>query len=953
LSLFNELKRRNVIRVGIAYVIGSWLLIQVTETIFPLFGFDDTPARIVVIVLAIGLIPALVFAWIFEMTPEGLKQEKDIDRSQSIAPETGRKLNHTITVALVLALGYFAFDKFVLDPQREAAMRQQQAEAVAAAMEEARQAARDEAQGGSADARSIAVLPFANMSGDPANEPFTLGIHDDLLTHLSRIKSLKTISRTSVLQYRDTTKTIPEIAAELGVSNVLEGGIQRSGNRVRINLQLIDAKTDEHLWAEIYDRELTAENLFAVQGEIATEVAKSLRATLLPAEQRSLGQAPTRSMAAYDLYLLGRHHWNQRTGESIGQARDYFARAIEADPDYVLAYSGLADSYALLVNYGNMEAKDAYPLAQDAIDQAMALDDSVSEVWASRGLLLLGQQKNTEASAALVHAIELDPQNFSAWLWYGNTLLAMRRFEEHIEALQTAYGLEPMSHPVNINLASAYRVRGDFIRSRQHYERVDQLDHLNPARYKIQIIRTYFYSGDIARALAEARQVLAAHPENSQAMSWMINGYLALGDVRQAKTWADRVGAFDSVAPDALEILLVQGDFDEAIVYLEDKLSMLGNRDNLGFLFELFRSAYLGGRIETAQSYLAEYLTHLGGRPEVNPSSSWQWNRLLLAQFWMSHGNASADEPRHGREIRDEVLAALTTLNEQGFEHPSTYYGLALARAMQGDHAAALDELENALERGLIDPNRLAMEPGFDQLRNDERFGALTARLDALIKREQELLTRTELAPYTPATISEPVIVPRGTLKKYEGYYSDGNMLVHFRIGDDGQFYGRPGQNREVVLLASAQDKFYVKISPDFTIKFFPNESGVVTHIMADHSGSVTRYKAVEPPPPVVAVDINTLKRYEGTFAAQRIKDAKDGGADTDIWTAVISVDGDGKVWIDYDNQPRLEIRPYSETEFFMPGFHSSLRFEVDSETGAVDRMINIGDGFEYEFKRQ
>ena len=704
LSFFNELKRRNVFRVGIAYVIGSWLLIQVTETIFPLFGFDDTPARIVVIMLAIGLIPALVFAWVFEMTPEGLKQEKDIDRSQSITPQTGKKLNLTITVALVLALGYFAFDKFVLDPQREAAMRQQQAEAVAAAMEEARQAGRDEAQGSAADARSIAVLPFANLSGDPANEPFTLGIHDDLLTHLSRIKSLKTISRTSVLQYRDTTKTIPQIATELGVSNILEGGIQRSGERVRINLQLIDAKTDEHLWAEIYDRELTAENLFAVQAEIATEVAKSLRATLLPAEQQSLGQTPTRSMEAYDLYLLGRHHWNQRTGESIAKARDYFARAIEADPEYVLAHSGLADSYALLILYGNMEAKDAYPLAQDAINQAMALDDSVSEVWASQGLLLLNQQKNLEAAEALTQAIELDPQNFSAWLWYGNTLLGMRRFEEHIEALQTAYGLEPMSHPVNINLASAYQLRGDFIRSRQHYERIDQLDDLHPTRYKIQIIRTYFYSGDIARAIAEARQILVTDPENTDAMRWLINGYVALGDVRQAKTWADRASAFDSIAPYALEVLEVQGDFDEAIVYAEDKLRMRGNRRDLGFLFDLFRIAYLGGRIETAQSYLAEFLKHIGGRPEVDPSSTWQWNHLFLADFWINHGDASADEPRHGRELRDEALSALLTLNKQGFGHPSTYFGLALARAMQGDHAAALDALELLLENGFIEP---------------------------------------------------------------------------------------------------------------------------------------------------------------------------------------------------------------------------------------------------------
>jgi len=953
LSLFNELKRRNVFRVGIAYVVVSWLLIQVTETIFPLFGFDDTPARIIVIVLAIGLIPALIFAWVFEMTPEGLKQEKDIDRTQSITPHTARKLNRTITVVLALALGYFAFDKFVLDPQREAAMQQQQAEILAAATEEARQAGRTEALDGPADARSIAVLPFANMSGDPANEPFTLGIHDDLLTHLSRIKSLKTISRTSVLQYRDTTKTIPQIASELGVSNVLEGGIQRSGDRVRINLQLIDAKTDEHLWAEIYDRELTAENLFAVQGEIATEVAKSLRATLLPEEQLALAQTPTRSMEAYDLYLLGRHHWNQRTGESIGKAREYFARAIEADPAYVLAYSGLADSYALLVNYGNMEARDAYPLAQDAIDQAMALNDSVSEVWASQGLLLLGQQKNPEAAEALVHAIDLDPQNFSAWLWYGNTLLIMRRFEEHIEALQTAYGLEPMSHPVNNNLASAYGVRGDFIRSRQHYERIDLLDDVHPTRYKIQIIRTYFYSGDIARAIAEARQILAIAPENTDAMRWLITGYLALGDIRQAKIWADRASAIDSMYPYAMGIFEIQGDFDEAIVYAEDKLSILGHRRDLNFLFGLFHAAYLGGRIETAQSYLAEYLKHLGGKPEIYPTNSWQWNRLFLAEFWISYGDAGADEPRHGRELSDEALSALMTLNNQGFRHPSTYYGLAVARAIQGDHDAALDALERVLERGIVDPYRFAMEPAFDALRDDERFDAITAHLEVLINREQTLLSQTELAPYTPATPREPVIVPRSTLERYVGFYSDGNMLVKFYIDDNGQFYGYPGQMREFVMLASSEDEFFPKVSPGLTFKFFLDESGVVTHIMGNFSGSMTRFKAVEPLPPVVAVDVNALKRYEGTYAAERIKEAKDGGADTDIWTAQVSVDDQSKVWLDFDDQPKLEIRPYSETEFFVPGFAARLRFEVEASSGTVDRMMYTGDGFEHEFNRQ
>ena len=245
------------------------------------------------------------------------------------------------------------------------------------------------------------------------------------------------------------------------------------------------------------------------------------------------------------------------------------------------------------------------------------------------------------------------------------------------------------------------------------------------------------------------------------------------------------------------------------------------------------------------------------------------------------------------------------------------------------------------------------MEPAFDAFRNDERFGAITTRLDTLINREQELLTQTELAPYTPAEIREPVIVSRSILEKYAGHYSDGNMVVKFFINDNGQFVGYPGQVREFVMLANSEDEFYPKIAPGNTFKFILDENGVVTHSMANFSGAMTRYKAVNPPPPVVAVDMEALKPYEGIYAAERVKNAKDGGADTDIWTAKVSIDDQGKVWIDYDDQPILEIRPYSETEFFIPGFASTLRFEKNDESGIVDRMMNIGDGFEYEFIRQ
>ena len=199
--------------------------------------------------------------------------------------------------------------------------------------------------------RSIAVIPFDNLSNDASNEPFTVGIHDDLLTQISRIASLRTISRTSVLQYRDTTKTIPQIAKELGVATILEGGVQRAGDRVRINAQLIDAVTDEHLWAATFDRELNASNIFAIQSEIARAIAEALQATLTDDEQQRLGNVPTDSIAALERYFIGKQMLEQRNSDSLVGAINYFQEVIDLDPDFALAYSGLADAYMLLPEY--------------------------------------------------------------------------------------------------------------------------------------------------------------------------------------------------------------------------------------------------------------------------------------------------------------------------------------------------------------------------------------------------------------------------------------------------------------------------------------------------------------------------------------------------------------------------------------------------------------------------
>jgi len=220
---------------------------QIADVVLNNITAPDWVFQVLMLFLAVGLPIAVIFAWAFEMTPEGLKREHEVDRSQSITGVTGRKLNNVITILLVLALAYFVWESRIAD-------------------EPAAQASR----------LSIAVLPFVNRSNRQEDEFFTTGIHDDLLTTIAKIGSLKVISRTSVMEYKDTTKKIPQIARELGVANILEGGIQRTGNQVRINVQLIDAVTDEHLWAEIYDRELTAENIFAIQSEISKAIAEAL-----------------------------------------------------------------------------------------------------------------------------------------------------------------------------------------------------------------------------------------------------------------------------------------------------------------------------------------------------------------------------------------------------------------------------------------------------------------------------------------------------------------------------------------------------------------------------------------------------------------------------------------------------------------------------------------------------
>ena len=455
MSFFNELKRRNVFKVGIAYIIVAWLVLQVSDTLVPALHLPEWFHSGVAFVLIIGFPIAMIFAWAFEMTPEGLKKEKEVDRTQSITNVTSQKLNNAIIGVLVLALGYFAIDKFVLDLKRDAEL----VKVTQSAIEPAQDIAPE-----SLSKNSIAVLPFVNMSDDASNEYFSEGLSEELLNLLGKIPQLRVAARTSSFSYKGTGTKIAQIGAELSVAHVLEGSVRKSGNRVRITAQLIKTDDGFDLWSETFDRELTAENIFAIQREMATSIARELRATLSLQEIARLGALPTQSTTAHDLYVKGRYFWNKRTKEGFDRALEYFNQAIKEDPNYALAYAGIASIYVVMGNelYAWSLPRDAYPKAQAAAQRALKLDDTLAEAHSTLGDFHLRYDWDF-ISAAREHqlAIALNPNNATGHQWYSHFLLPMGRDKESLAHSLKALELDPLNLIINLHLGWHYFYVGE------------------------------------------------------------------------------------------------------------------------------------------------------------------------------------------------------------------------------------------------------------------------------------------------------------------------------------------------------------------------------------------------------------------------------------------------------------------------------------------------------------
>jgi TolB-like protein len=419
-----------------------------------LFGYGDTPARLTVIVLAVGFIPSLIFAWVFEITPEGLKKDADVDREQSITQTTGKKLDRIILFVLALALAYFAFDKFVLDPVRDA-------DELATATQEAHQEGRSEALVDSYGDNSIAVLPFVNMSSDPEQEYFSDGISEELLNLLSRIPELRVISRSSAFSYKNKDLDIPTIAAQLNVAHILEGSVRKAGNRVRITAQLIEARSDTHLWSETYDR--TLNDIFAIQDEISRHIARALKVALIGGEKEAItnAQKPTENLEAYELYLRGRYLWQRREEDNIRRAIELFERSTKLDPQFAWAWSSLAAARITLPDWSDASKEEYQTLGVFAAQKALALDDSLAEAYAVLAAPYIADGKWAEAEAYYLRAIASEPRNSTAHMWYGELLVSVGRTRDALEQYLITYQLDPLHVVPNVVLGYIYFSLGD------------------------------------------------------------------------------------------------------------------------------------------------------------------------------------------------------------------------------------------------------------------------------------------------------------------------------------------------------------------------------------------------------------------------------------------------------------------------------------------------------------
>ena len=732
MSILAELKRRNVIRVAIFYVVSSWLLLQIADLVFELLLVPDWTLRFIFGLLLAAFPFVLFFAWAYEMTPEGLKREKEVDRSQSITDQTARKLDRIIIAVLVVAVGMLLFDKFLLTE-------------VAMAPEETMAETSDVSLAPVEESPSIAVLPFLNMSNDESSTYFSDGLADTLLHMLAQIRELRVAARTSSFQFRDKAMDVGEIGRSLKVGTVLEGSVQRSGDKIRVTAQLIDVNNGYHLWSGNFDRNL--DDVFEIQDEIAREVVSALKVSLLGETAVTLDQEQTENISAYTEYLLAIDDLNEISYESLSSAVAHLQEATRLDPEYARAHSTLGRAFLAMNDYGAMRRDRAQAEARSAATRALDLAPNSSEALAILGAVEMIADNFENAERLLEKAVETGPNDTTALEYYANFLQADARPAEAIAIHQRLLRIDPLSEVPYFNLAVLMANQGDYDTA---MESIAAFKSVRPGASNAYAAEGFVESayGNYAasiKAMMEGSELDKDDPEGYFLPGWL---YLTIGLPERAKPLLDRAVEVDPEHPVSqfapLLYAYYQGSIDEDDVQLARELladgisNRRGARNYLSTI--VIEDAASTGRYENTLELLDNLHPHLFDDPPAGQ------DRDFSATFLVGWALILSGDTERGTPLIRSFVELISHYEEV---YPVNWPSVA-ARLLLDDEQAALRQLRKFAQnkyRSRDAQVHLENNSLFDPIRDEPEFIAVLEEFRSNAAEQRALLATMDLEP--------------------------------------------------------------------------------------------------------------------------------------------------------------------------------------------------------------
>jgi TolB-like protein len=713
MSLFAELKRRNVIRVAIAYLIAAWLVLQVSELVLETIEAPAWVLKVFLLIFGLGLPIVLLFSWAYELTPEGIKREKDVDRSMSVTPDTGRKLNQ-ITIAMIISLvAFIAVDKMYF-----AGSAQPQTETTAAV---------------SAD-KSIAVLAFEDLSPDGDQEYFADGLSEELLNVLAQIPDLQVAGRTSSFAFKGQNRDLREIGEILNVAHILEGSVRKSGNRIRVTAQLINAVDGFHLFSESYDRDLT--DVFAVQDEIAAAISGALRTEIIGTQTQQVAET---SIEAYDLYLVARQKLYDRDKAEMEEALTLLDQAIEIDSEYAPALAQKALALILLSDgigsYGDIPEAEAAVAARELVDRALALDDGLAEAHAISALIMESEESATwdEMIEIYEYALRLNPNLDNARLWLASAYGYAGRNDESRALNESIIEHDPLFGVAFNNLIGEYLRTNDLDLANALIGRYERA-----AGETADVYQSWadiaFVKGEIATSVRHHRRVFEESPSNTINLFWYAE---ALGTI----------GEFEAVIQIArpnqkITALGLLGRHDEARELLATMTPKSDLQSDLSSALSYFVRA---GQYDEAVSYAEQHFGDLDTLIEHFASPVGQ-NSFYMAPLAFSY--LQVDRTEEFQQLTKAMAEATEMARADKTDNLDLWLFEAMLAGMTGSDEEVLKQAQKIVDNGGVSV-QLFTSPIFDRMKDNPEFQKLRA---LVLKRTNDERAKLGLDPYLPIT---------------------------------------------------------------------------------------------------------------------------------------------------------------------------------------------------------